>query len=145
MPVIPTVIPIKKLILALGIVRKPTVWVFIPSEYPGIHHDMTLASLPACAQRHDNTLVHPTLSTLRIRTAVQTISIDSTIWLASGSAPPHLQQSCIPRCICTPTQAQKVDHLQVHGQPLQGHVSFSLRRLGLTFHSRQGSLIMILL
>ena len=25
------------LILALGIVRKPTVWVFITSEYPGIH------------------------------------------------------------------------------------------------------------
>ena len=25
------------LILALGIVRKPTVWVFITSQYPGIH------------------------------------------------------------------------------------------------------------
>ena len=35
MPVITIVIPI--LILALGIVREPTVWVFITSKYPGIH------------------------------------------------------------------------------------------------------------
>ena len=26
-----------RLMLALGIVREPTVWVFIASEYPGIH------------------------------------------------------------------------------------------------------------
>ena len=31
------------LILALGIVRKPTVWVFITSKYPGIH-DIGLAT-----------------------------------------------------------------------------------------------------
>ena len=32
------------LILALGIVREPTVWVFITSKYPGIH-DIGLAIL----------------------------------------------------------------------------------------------------
>ena len=32
------------LILALGIVRKPTMWVFITSEYPGIH-DIGLATM----------------------------------------------------------------------------------------------------
>ena len=26
------------LILALGIVREPTIWVFITTEYPGIHY-----------------------------------------------------------------------------------------------------------
>ena len=31
------------LILALGIVREPTVWVFISSKYPGIH-DLGLAN-----------------------------------------------------------------------------------------------------
>ena len=32
------------LILALGIVRKPTIWVFITSKYPGIH-DIGLPSI----------------------------------------------------------------------------------------------------
>ena len=32
------------LILALGIVREPTVWVFITSKYPGIH-DIGLPSM----------------------------------------------------------------------------------------------------
>ena len=36
MPVIPIVIPIKILVLALGIVRKPMVWVFMISKYPGM-------------------------------------------------------------------------------------------------------------
>ena len=33
-----------RVILALGIVRKPTVWVFITSKYPGTH-DIGLPSL----------------------------------------------------------------------------------------------------
>ena len=35
------------LIQALGIVRKPTVWVFITSKYPGIH-DIGRANLTHC-------------------------------------------------------------------------------------------------
>ena len=36
------------LILALGIVREPTVWVFITSKYPGTH-DIGLPTLRGCA------------------------------------------------------------------------------------------------
>ena len=36
------------LILALGIVREPTVWVFITSKYPGIH-DIGLPSIKNCS------------------------------------------------------------------------------------------------
>ena len=47
------------LILALGIVREPTVWVFITSQYPGIH-DIGLATLPdtCCTQGDDVKLMH---------------------------------------------------------------------------------------
>ena len=37
------------LILALGIVREPTVWVFITSEYPGMH-DIGLPTIPHTAR-----------------------------------------------------------------------------------------------
>ena len=39
------------LILALGIVRKPTVWIFITSKYPGIHD----IGLPI----HTSTMIRP--------------------------------------------------------------------------------------
>ena len=45
------------LILALGIVREPTVWVFITSQYPGIH-DIglpTFSQLSLTHHRHLNT------------------------------------------------------------------------------------------
>ena len=38
------------LILALGIVRKPTVWVFITSEYPGIHDMACIVTSVLAAQ-----------------------------------------------------------------------------------------------
>ena len=53
------------LILALGIVREPTVWVFITSTYPGIHD----IGLPTIISRFYNVSTPPTPSLSLRRTA----------------------------------------------------------------------------
>ena len=56
------------LVLALGIVRKPTVWVFITSKYPGIH-DIGLATDTCSWPR--TTPIRVSDACLRVRVHVQ--------------------------------------------------------------------------
>ena len=66
------------LILALGIVREPTVWDFITSKYPGTHD----IGLPT----HSDTLSIPVLDIVR----------EPTVWRFITSAP-SLTGPCSPR------------------------------------------------
>ena len=84
------------LILALGIVREPTVWVFITSQYPGIH-DIRLATYDIVHHgvRHEWTMLVPGSVLSYMRTlAPYTLSVSQRVVVRAATQATSRKTTC---------------------------------------------------